>query len=184
MEVLPPPEHDRDLDLRALVEEANDVALLRLVVVDRDLRPELDLLDVDLGLVLPRELRLLLLLVAVLAVVHDLGDRRIRLGGDLDEVESLRLGVCEGVFRRLDAELRAVVVDQADAWHADVLVDPGLRDRTDGFDEPPRSQRVVTKPRVPPSGGKRTRPSASNATASAPRLSTRLNLHGARRLGR
>ena len=35
VEVLPPPEHDRDLHLRPLVEEADDVALLGLVVVDR-----------------------------------------------------------------------------------------------------------------------------------------------------
>src|SRR5215210_4492277 len=47
-------EHDRDLDLRALVEEALDVALLGLVIVNSDLRPELDLLDVDLRLVLAR----------------------------------------------------------------------------------------------------------------------------------
>src|SRR4051812_42847352 len=32
-------EHDRDLDLRALVEEARDMASLRLVVVLSDLRP-------------------------------------------------------------------------------------------------------------------------------------------------
>src|SRR5689334_17078234 len=156
MEVLPPPEHDRDLDLRAMVEEANDVALLRLVVVDRNLRPELDLLDVNLGLMLPRELRLLLLLVAVLPVVHDLGDRRIRLGGHLDEVEPLGLGVGERLLGRLDPELRAVVVDEPDARHADVLVDPGLRDRTDGFDEPSRSQRAVTKLLVPPSENDKT----------------------------
>jgi len=48
VEVLPPPEHDRDLDLRPLVQEADDMALLRLVVVDADLRPHLDFLDVDL----------------------------------------------------------------------------------------------------------------------------------------
>src|SRR5918999_572763 len=45
---LPAPEHDRDLDLRALVEEAHNVALLGLVILGRDLRPELDLLDVYL----------------------------------------------------------------------------------------------------------------------------------------
>jgi hypothetical protein len=56
MLLLAAPEHDRDLDLRTLVEEADDVSLLRLVVVDADLRPELDLLDVDLELVLAREL--------------------------------------------------------------------------------------------------------------------------------
>src|SRR3954453_14949902 len=63
--LLAPAEHDRGLDLRALVEEAHDVAFLRVVVVNPDLGPELDLLDVDLDLVLPRDLRLLFLLVAV-----------------------------------------------------------------------------------------------------------------------
>ena len=49
-----------------LLQESDDVALLGLVVVNADLRAELDLLDVDLQLVLPRELGLLLLLVPVL----------------------------------------------------------------------------------------------------------------------
>src|SRR4051794_30922367 len=43
MLTLAAPEHDRDLDLRALVEKALDVALLGLVVVYPDLRSELDL---------------------------------------------------------------------------------------------------------------------------------------------
>src|SRR5437870_5730756 len=77
VQVLTPPEHDRHLHLRPLVQEADDVTLLRLVVVDTDLGPELDLLDEDLRLMLPRELRLLLLLVAVLPVVHDAGDGRV-----------------------------------------------------------------------------------------------------------
>src|SRR6478672_6538697 len=81
------PEHDRDLDLRALVQEALDVAFFRFVVVNPDLGSELDLLDVDLRLVLAGELRLLLQLVPVLPVVHDSGDRRISLGRDLDEIE-------------------------------------------------------------------------------------------------
>src|SRR5215210_889587 len=46
------PEHDRHLDLGALVQEALDVSLLGVVVVYSDLRSELDLLDVDLRLVL------------------------------------------------------------------------------------------------------------------------------------
>src|SRR5262249_40579146 len=56
----------------ALVQESLDVALLGVVVVNADLRPELDLLHLDLALVLAGLLRLLLLLVPVLAVVHDL----------------------------------------------------------------------------------------------------------------
>ena len=114
VQLLAPPEHDRDLDLRPLVEEADDVALLGVVVVNADLRPELDLLDLDLGLVLAGELGLLLLLVAVLAVVHHLGDGRIGLRRDLDEVEALRLRVLARLVRRLDPELRPVVVDEPD----------------------------------------------------------------------
>src|SRR6266545_2818966 len=131
---LAPPEHDRDLDLRALVQEAHDMALLGVVVVDPDLRPELDLLDVDLDLVLSRELRLLLLLVAVLAVVHHPGYRRIGLRGHLDEVEVLREGVLHRVLRRFDPDLRAVLVDQPDVRGANPFVDPRLlNDWTRGF---------------------------------------------------
>src|SRR5665811_366848 len=84
---LTPAEHDRDLDLRPLVEEANDVPLLRLVVVHADLRPQLYLLDVNLLLVLASQLRLLLLRVAVLAVIHHPADGRVGARGDLDQVE-------------------------------------------------------------------------------------------------
>src|SRR5262249_23378938 len=150
MEVLPSPEHDRDLHLRPLAEEADHMALLRLVVVDSDLRSELDLLDVDLRLVLARELRLLLLLVPVLPVVHDPRDGRVGLGGDLDEVEPLAVRVLESLRRRLDAELLAPLVDQPHLRDAYRVVDPSLRDRTDGWFEPSRSQRTVTKPRFPP----------------------------------
>jgi hypothetical protein len=52
--LLATPEHDRDLDLVALLQEALDVALLGPVVVRIDLRPQLDLLDHSLGLVLAR----------------------------------------------------------------------------------------------------------------------------------
>ena len=120
------PEHDRDLHLRALVQEPLDVTLLGLVVVHADLRPELDLLDVDLALVLPSLLRLLLLLVPVLAVVHDLRDRRVGLRRHLDEVEILGVGVLAGLVRGLDPELRSVVVDQPDVRDADRIVDPRL----------------------------------------------------------
>src|SRR5215831_13052616 len=146
MRRLAAPEHDRHLDLGALVQKALDVSLLGLVVVLADLRSELDLLDVDLGLVLPRELGLLLLLVAVLPVVHDPGDRRICLRCDLDQVEALVEGVLHRLARRLDAELRAVLVDQPDLRRPDVVVDPGLRNRPRRrLDRSPRPQRAITK---------------------------------------
>ncbi len=148
MEVLPPPEHDRDLHLRPLVQEADDVALLRLVVVDADLRPELDLLDVDRRLVLACLLCPLLLLVAPLAVVHDPRHGRIGFLRNLHEIEVLRVRVLECLFRVLDPDLLPVLTDEPDPRHADLLVDPILLD--DGtrpvLGTTPWSQRQFTKP--------------------------------------
>ena len=124
---LAPAEHDRDLDLVALAQEAYDMALLGGVVVGIDLRAELDLLDRDRALVLARQLLLLLLVVAVLAVVHHPADGRIRVRRDLDEIEVLRPRILQGLVARLDADLRSVVVDQPHLRYADRLVDTGAR---------------------------------------------------------
>ena len=73
-------------------------------------------------------LRLLLLqlrlLVLVLPVVDDLADRRVHLAGDLDEVESERLGFGERLAGTHDAELLAVGEDDTDFRGADAVVDP------------------------------------------------------------
>jgi hypothetical protein len=123
MALLAAPEHDRHLHLVLLLEEALDVAALRLVVVLGDLRAQLDLPDVGLLLVLARRLRLLLLLVLVLRVVEDPSHGRLRVRGDLDQVEIPLLGSLEGLGGRDDADLLAVLVDQAHLGHADPLVD-------------------------------------------------------------
>ena len=117
-------EHDRDLDLVVVLEEALDVALLRFVVVLGDLRPQLDLTNVDLLLVLAGLLLLLLLLVLVLRVIEQSRDRRLRAGSDLDQVEVGVLGALEGIGDLDDAELLAVGADQPDLGNADALVDP------------------------------------------------------------
>ena len=117
-------EHDRHLHLVLVLQEAHHVALLGLVVVGVDLGPELDLLDVDRALVPARLLGLELELVAVLAEVHDPADRRVGLRGDLDQVEVLLGGVVEGHAQRLDAELLALLVDQAHLIGDDAVVDP------------------------------------------------------------
>ena len=174
---LPPAEHDRDLDLRALVEEPNDVALLGLVVLDGDLRPELDLLDVNLGLVLSSLLGLLLLLVPVLPVVHDPGDRRLRLRRYLDEVEVFAVGIVEGFAGGFDPDLGAVLIDQPNLWDADAFVDPRL-----GFGrwllrsgEPPWPQRLFTK--LFCSSFSTTKPlHAAAPDISSPRLNPRLRV--------
>src|SRR4029077_21287586 len=118
-----PAEHDRDLYLGPLAEKAHHVPLLGLVVVDPDLRSELDLLDLDLLLVLAGLLRTLVLLVAVLRVVHDPRDGRIRSGRDLHEIEALAVCELERFLRREDPDLSALFVDETDALRADLLVD-------------------------------------------------------------
>src|SRR6476619_477165 len=148
MLALAAPEHDRHLDLRALVQEARDVAFLGVVVVNSDLRPELDLLDVDLRLVLAGNLRLLLQLVPVLPVVHDPGNRRVSLGSDFDQVEVLFIRVLARLVRRLDSELLPVFADQPHLGHTDRVVDPCLRFGTARRFEPgtpTRPQMIFTK---------------------------------------
>ena len=117
-------EHDRDLDLVLVAQEALDMALLGLVVVLRDLRAELDLADRDLLLVLARLLELLGLLVLVLGVVQHAADGRPRLGRDLHEVEIAILRVAQRIGRPHDADLVSGLVDQAYLGHANAIVDP------------------------------------------------------------
>ena len=123
---LAPAEHDRDLDLVALAQEAYDMALLGGVVVGIDLGAELDLLDRDRALVLARQLLLLLLVVAVLAVVHDPADGRIGLVGNLDQIEVEVASKGESLGQRLDADLFPVGPDESDLPGADPIVDPRL----------------------------------------------------------
>ncbi len=104
---------------------------------------------------LPRELGLLLLLVPVLAVVHDPRDRRVGLRRDLHEIEALVVSEGARVVGRLDAELLAVVPDQPDARHPDLVVHarPVLR-RALGRPTArpaPGPQRALTKLSLPPS---------------------------------
>src|SRR3990172_7282421 len=176
VERLAPPEHDRDLHLRPLVEEADDVPLLGLVVVVPDLRSELDLLDLDLELVLAGLLCALFLLVAVLRVVHDPGDRRVRIGRDLDEIEPLLECELERLLRLGDPDLPSVLVDETDARDANLLVDALVPlARNDPVHDGPaaaRSQRLFTKLSVP--SLQTTKP--LQAAASLPvRPSARLN---------
>ena len=60
---------------------------LHVVVVRVDVRTKLDLLDFDQLLALARLALFLLFLELELAVIEDLADRRVRIGGHLDEVE-------------------------------------------------------------------------------------------------
>ena len=118
-------EHNRDLHARALLEEAHDVALLGLVVADVDLGTELHLLDLDLDLVLASRLGLAILLVLELLVVQDLAHRRLRVGGNLHEVQTLVVGDAQSVAHAEQAQLGAVDADQATSARSDLPVDAG-----------------------------------------------------------
>src|ERR1700744_4738289 len=115
-------EHDGDLDAVPAEQETLDVALLGVVVVLGDLRPELDLADRDLLLVLASGLLLLGLLVLVLGVVEYAADGRARVGSDLDEIEIALLRVGKR-FGRLDhADLLAVLAHEPNLGHANAII--------------------------------------------------------------
>jgi hypothetical protein len=91
--------------------------------VGRDLGAQLHLADRHLLLVLARRLLSLLLLVLVLRVVEHADDRRFRGRRDLDEIEIGRARTLERLRGRHDADLLALLVDQANLRHADPVVD-------------------------------------------------------------
>lgn len=65
---------------------------------------------------------LLVLLVFEFAIIRDLADRRLRKGGDLDEVEPGFVGFLERLVDLKDAIVFGVRADDAHLGHADALV--------------------------------------------------------------
>ncbi len=116
-------ETQRHLDLVAFLEEAVHGLGLDLIVVDVDVRPELDLLDLHDLLPLARLGLLLLLLELVFAIVEDLADGGVGVGRHLHQIQSRFLGGLHGGRRGHDALLFAVLIDEQYPRHADVFVD-------------------------------------------------------------
>ena len=113
----------RHLDLVSLFQETAHRLHLHVVIVLLDVGAKLDLLDVDRLLLLARFALLFLRFVFHLAVVEDLADRRIDVSRDLDKIQA-----CVGCFAdripyRDDAELIAILVDEANLCRLDILVD-------------------------------------------------------------
>ena len=102
------------------------MTLFGLVVVRVDLGTQLLFLDDGLLLVLARLACLLSRLVLVLAVVHDLANRRFCIWSYFDKVEIGVHGDAEGVFDAHDAYLLATWSNQADFRYSNALVDTGL----------------------------------------------------------
>ena len=64
--------------------------------------------------------------VTILPVVEDLADWRVRLRGDLDEIEFCLAGQGQGFGQWFDTQLRSVRSDQADLAGPDTIVDTGF----------------------------------------------------------
>ena len=58
--------------------------------------------------------------------VHDLADRRLRVGSDLDQVETLVVGDALGIADGEQAELRAIDANQTARRCSDLVVDAGV----------------------------------------------------------
>jgi len=99
------------------------VTLLGAVVVRVDLRPDLDLLDDRLRLVLARFPGFERRLVLELAEVHELADRRPCRRRDLHEVEIGLLGQSQRVGDRYDPDLLARRAYETNFRYPDAVVD-------------------------------------------------------------
>ena len=122
-----PSERDRDFHLVAAFEQLGRRARLEVDVVVIDLRLHAHFAELHVLLVLLRLTVLLRLLVLEPAKVHEPRDRRACASGNLDEVD-IALPRHRDRFARADnANLRAVLVDQANFGDPDPLIRAGLR---------------------------------------------------------
>ncbi len=122
----PPAKHDRDLDFVTLFQQFGGGPRFEVDIVVVDFRlhahfAELHILLVFLGLAL-----LLGLFVLEAAEVHQPGDWRGSLGGNLDQVDIALAGHAQRLGGLDDTDLAAFLVDQADFRHADAFVDARL----------------------------------------------------------
>ena len=96
--------------------------LLGSVIVFVDLQTNANGLDDCVRLVPARFADFLGRLILKLPVVHELGDGRLRVRRDLDEVESRLLSQAQRVFYADDADLLASRADKANPVHMDALI--------------------------------------------------------------
>ncbi|BDZ53410.1 hypothetical protein GCM10025870_04830 [Agromyces marinus] len=121
-------EQDHGLDLVAGLQEADGALHLGLVVVLVDLETEPNLLEDRVRLVAPGFLRLLRSLVLVLAVVHDLDDRRTGVRRDFDEIEVGLLREPQCHLDLHDADLLSARAHEADLGDADTVIGTRIAD--------------------------------------------------------
>lgn len=110
----------------AIFNKATNVFDLGFQIVIIGLGTELDFLDLYLGLTLFGFLGLFLFLVKILAIVHNLTDRRLGVGRHLDEIKPDFFGALERLGNRHDAQLIAVITYYANLFCPDLLISAGL----------------------------------------------------------
>ena len=116
-------EHNGHLDLGSLLEEANYVTLLGLIIVIIDLRAELLFLNHGLLLVLTGFASLLSLLVLELAVVHDLAHGRLGIRCYLNQVKVSFVRKLACIIGTDNANLLTGRTDETNFRNADAFVD-------------------------------------------------------------
>ncbi len=105
-----------------VLKETPDMPKLGLVVMIVGLGPDLDLLDLDHGLILLGFLLLLVLLLSDFAEIHDAADRRFRIGSDFYKVIALFLREIDGILAGQDADLLPSRTDAPHFAGANLLV--------------------------------------------------------------
>ena len=116
-------EANRNLDLVAVPQETAGVLYFGVQVADIDIRGQANLFDLHDALIFARFLFALGLLETEFAIVHNFADGRLSLRGDLNQIHALFHGDILRLLDGDDAELFAVVVDQADFLVADLFID-------------------------------------------------------------
>jgi hypothetical protein len=96
---------------------------LDIQIVLIDMGPEFEFLDLACPLVLLHGVELFALLVLELSKVHELADRGLCIGRDLDEIISRFFGLFDRNIGRDDANLFPVGTNQSDFFGFDLIID-------------------------------------------------------------
>jgi hypothetical protein len=107
----------------AIFQEARHVAQLDLVIVFVGTRAQLDFLHLHLFLLQLGFVGALLLLVFEFAVIHDAANRRLRRGGDLDQIDAGFLSHLQRLAQIDDAKLFPVQTLETNLRYRYLIVD-------------------------------------------------------------
>ena len=113
----------RNLGFIALVQETSEVFQLDLIIANISTRPELDLFNLNLLLLLARLVLLLFLIEPKASIIHQPTNRRIGIRNDLDEIKAHIGRPPHGLSQVENTDLLAVLGDQAYPWNRDLLID-------------------------------------------------------------